>query len=591
MGFFGGNANRTAAATMLASFAWLCCSKANCVSVPPRVSAFSSLERVSAYAPLLKDNKKSIDVAAAGGEKESFQIAIRGEENLTATFAVSSSSPIDGTIKVQVQPAGYVWVTNATDSTRVYPFPCPADVLKAEGGCFIADPLLESNNNTTRIVANMTAVLWVTVDVPRGQAAGNYSFHIDLRVKGASSMWTSRVSISLRVFGFDLPTSSYLKNAIHLDVSHLYKSFPGVKMPTMRNIYMYTADWMLRNYRINPGSFYNQWANLTATNLNSYISPFLPKLEDLVRWKEMGMNLFTIPYSSSSGNETSQFVQSLREHAPDLLPMCSFYGFDEFSGPFSEIAKTFLPLRDEFPEIRTMSTAHVGLQYPPGLVKDPVSFDPKGLSSLGVTSIIPQTNYLPPRSNISAVQNSGKEVWTYTSLQPYKPKADMRLDNPLIDIRGLFWQIFSYGFDGYLYWGVNQWVPSLSSMRPIPPISASSSADYFPDLPLISPDTWDVATYPPKSGNLPWLFGDGKMLYAGEGEQVAIGSLRLAAIRDALDDYDYLYMLRKGGDGALAEQLATAVGGSDVDGLDRDPANFAAARVRAGSAVEKMYKN
>ena len=52
-----------------------------------------------------------------------------------------------------------------------------------------------------------------------------------------------------------------------------------------------------------------------------------------------------------------------------------------------------------------------------------------------------QTNYLPPHGNITEVQAAGREVWTYVSMQPYKPYADWRLDNPLIDPRVLFWQV------------------------------------------------------------------------------------------------------------------------------------------------------
>ena len=54
------------------------------------------------------------------------------------------------------------------------------------------------------------------------------------------------------------------------------------------------------------------------------------------------------------------------------------------------------------------------------------------------------------KANITAVQAAGFQVWTYISMQPYKPFPDWRLDNPVIDCRALFWMVRAFGFDGLL---------------------------------------------------------------------------------------------------------------------------------------------
>ena len=175
---------------------------------------------------------------------------------------------------------------------------------------------------------------------------------------------------------------------------------------------------------------------------------------------------------------------------------------------------------------------HLGWQYVeccPGLVKTPVPFDVQALAALSVDAVTPQTNYLPSVANISAVQQAGRQVWTYISVQPcvpihaahtfcataywhsesqvicgsiatveieacwcgrcnhcrYKPYQDWRLDNPLIDNRALFWLVRSFGFDGLLHWGVNQWGGD-SSLKPI-----STQTDGF-----IQPSEWNMATSP-----------------------------------------------------------------------------------------------
>eukprot|EP00940_MAST-03C_sp_MAST-3C-sp2_P001952 g1952.t1 len=485
---------------------------------------------------------------------------------------------------LSVHAVGFVYVGNATDASRLYPMPCPAQALR-EGGCWVADPLLHLDpmKNETRLVENATVALWITIDVPPGTAAGsNYTGNVVVHVEGATQPVVVRADV--RVFGFDLPVAPRLKNAIQLDIAHLFRSFEGRSMDEIRRIYLRTAEWLLSEYRINPGSIYDSWSNLTASTLSAYKSPFVANVSDLVRWKRLGLNYFTLPYAPP--NETRAFVEELRKTDDELLSMSSFYGFDEFSGPFSEIADAFTSLRASFPEVQTMTTAHIGTQYGP-LVKEPLPFEPAALEQIGVTAIVPSTNYLPPTENVTTVQKAGKEVWTYISLQPYKPLACWRLDNPTIDVRGLFWQIFELGFDGILYWGVNQW-SGFNRGVPIPTLASDSTDAIFRDLPFVSRDAWDVATY--HDGTLPWLFGDGKMLYAGttpSGDtDTPIGSVRLANIRDGLDDFDYLSLLRET-DAELALKIASEVGGGSIASLVRNATTLRNARSQIGSALEK----
>ena len=140
------------------------------------------------------------------------------------------------------------------------------------------------------------------------------------------------------------------------------------------------------------------------------------------------MNSFTLPHRPI--NATRAFVSELRSKAPELLRLANFSGFDEFSGPFEQIADDFLPLRQEFPNISTLTTAHLGSQYDSSLVPSPVPFTPEALHGLGVTAVVPQTNWLPPAANVTRVQRAGIAVWTYISMQPYTPLACRRCRRP-----------------------------------------------------------------------------------------------------------------------------------------------------------------
>lgn len=128
---------------------------------------------------------------------------------------------------------------------------------------------------------------------------------------------------------------------------------------------------------------------------------------------EEGLNAFTIP--SGPQNQTQPFVEELRKH--NISHLASFYSFDEYSGPFSAIASEFAPLKKLYPEVTTLTTAHIGQQYG-GLVKAPLPFTAAALRSLSIDAVTPQTNYLPPKSNITELKAGGRQVWTYISVQP-----------------------------------------------------------------------------------------------------------------------------------------------------------------------------
>jgi hypothetical protein len=84
---------------------------------------------------------------------------------------------------------------------------------------------------------------------------------------------------------------------------------------------------------------------------------------------------------------------------------------------------------------------------------------------------------------------------------------------------------------------------------------------------------------------VPWLFGDGKLLYSGVDNP--IGSIRLANIRDGFDDFDYLTMLATiDGNQTRANAFATRVAGTNVFELDRNTTVLQATRIAIAEIIE-----
>lgn len=100
------------------------------------------------------------------------------------------------------------------------------------------------------------------------------------------------------------------------------------------------------------------------------------------------------------------------------------------------------------------------------------------------------------------------EVWFYTCCNPTGRYPNRFLDFSLLKTRILHWLNYAYGLKGYLHWGFNWW-----------------GRDPFGELnPNLPPGDTHIA-YPGRNGPL--------------------SSLRLEAMRDGLEDYEYLKLLEE----------------------------------------------
>jgi hypothetical protein len=550
------------------------CSQAAGAAAALDVAVLDSMLRHDAYSPLpppeigpsaSKGALLQAHIAAAGRERESVQVLVRSRVNATVAVALRQPASLPAGA-LRLQRLGFVWAGNATDTTRLFPLACPTAVLLAQGGCWVADPLLPLQHNGTAVFlpAGLTVSLWLTLVAPVTADFASTTHSATLLIGGAA-----RVRLHLAIRGFALPLTPSLPNTIQLDIAHLHRCFPGATEPETNQRWLRYAEYVLREQRINPGSIYDSWRKPGATpcDFRSYQSCFSVSAEQLAKWvREDGLNAFTIP--GSPVNQTAAFVAQLR--ALNISHLANFYGFDEFSGNMSTIKAAFAPLKEAFPEVMTLTTAHIGQQFG-GMVKHPVPFTAATLATLAVDAVTPQTNYLPPLANISAVQAAGRQVWTYVSMQPYKSYADWRLDNPLVDVRVLFWQVFAFKFDGLLHWGLNQW----SGLSALTPIDGDASDGLLP-----------VHDWNPATGSPAWLMGDGKLLYCGTAGP--IGSSRLEGIRDGMEDYDMITLLHAIDPAGAAAAVAQISDGRCAYCVERSVTKLRAVREDVARRLEEL---
>lgn len=153
----------------------------------------------------------------------------------------------------------------------------------------------------------------------------------------------------------------------------------------------------------------------------------------------------------------------------------------------------------------------------------------------------------------------GESAWLYTCLSAFvHDYPNLFIDAVGQSHRVLPWLAFRYGMSGLLYWET---------------VYAYRAAG----------DPWAT----------PYLLmtnGEGNLLYPGTPDlpdiraHEPVPSLRLLLLRDGLEDYEYLAMLDRGGEGRLAARLARAAAPSSLS-WPHDPSVAAGAREQAAARI------
>lgn len=167
----------------------------------------------------------------------------------------------------------------------------------------------------------------------------------------------------------------------------------------------------------------------------------------------------------------------------------------------------------------------------------------------------------------AARQALGETLWTYTALcQGKEPTPWWQTDFPLLNYRVPAWTAWRYRIRGLLYWG------------------GMAFWDHVDD-------PWsDPKTYQPdrnKEGARKLVFnGDGSLVYPARavGYDGIVPSLRLKALRDSIEDYEYLAILERAGRADAAMKIVQPVAESWTR-WDHDPGAFQRARARLAELI------
>ncbi|MCX7598249.1 MAG: DUF4091 domain-containing protein [Armatimonadetes bacterium] len=348
---------------------------------------------------------------------------------------------------------------------------------------------------------------WVTIYVPADARPGLYRSRVWVRdAEGGVLSWP----VQLHVWDLVLPWPSRLKTAFSMLPAYdqcLWYGFEGLP-PRDYRLRLYE---LLFEHRLNPMSLY--WDQIW------------PPREDLEWCVKRGLNAVNIRYVSNADPGVMDYVKEqadwLREKG--FLPLAYVYGFDE-AGPslWPALRETYAKVRELVPDLPRACTVAPNEQLD------------------GYIDIwVPLTASYDHRE-AEKRRRAGQEVWWYICCGPWHPYCNWFIDYPATDARVIFWQTFKYGVTGFLYYEIAMWRTNLitepsADLTQIPHEDeavrkAIAEGKRWPDVP------WNTFTFARFNG-------DGLLIYPGR-NQTPLPSLRLEVIRDGIEDYDLLSLLR-----------------------------------------------
>jgi len=288
----------------------------------------------------------------------------------------------------------------------------------------------------------------------------------------------------------------------------------------------------------------------------------------------------TPEYRAAFADYCRQIQEHLRKNG--WLDEAFVYWFDEPDPKDYEFVNNgFRKLKAAAPDVNRMLTE----QVEPRLAGGPNIWCP----------VTPNYNHRKARAR----RKLGERFWWYVCTGPKAPYCTLFIDHPATELRVWLWQTWARGIDGILVWQTNYWTSSTAYTDP-----------GRPQNPYEDPMGWVSGYSTPKGARRPWGNGDGRFIYppqaaaAGRQNQAVIAgpvdSVRWEMLRDGIEDYEYLAILRRmltarGGKlSAAARARYTALLTvpqtitKDMTTFTRTPGPIEAHRHRVARAIEEL---
>ncbi|MFH1771982.1 MAG: glycoside hydrolase domain-containing protein [Candidatus Omnitrophota bacterium] len=430
--------------------------------------------------------EQSVDISLAKNEYESFQILFYDVKDNLEGIKVNFPEFKD-------QSKGVILNDLSITVREAGYVPTKKPYYNTEHVGLWPDPLLEADDFAVK--KEEFLLLWISIYAGPKCPAGDYNGYIEISPKGALS---KKIPVNLHVWDFTLKNGSNLKTAFDLS-KYFVRKFHTRKRgesylqweQRMDDTYHAYCKSML-SYRISP-----------ILNIEPDSSDFS---EHIRQYSNLGITAFGIgPYGGSFGNKWPKednkvvslygnYANALRREG--LLDKSYIYTWDEGQIGNPEVKRISKLIHEADSGLKNMVCYH-GFWDPE---KHPGWGDDIDIWCFQIASFDERL-----RNELDA---RGKEIWMYIS-GPGNVYPNFAMDFPAQSARIIPWLCFKYDFKGLLYWAVNFWN--------VNPYKDAMNTDWQQN-------------------------GNGVLFYPGIDGPVA--SLRLELIRDGMEDYEYLFLLK-----------------------------------------------
>lgn len=489
----------------------------------------------------------------AKNEYESAQLVFTAERDVASyDFTVAPlTSAAGATIPVTamtVYHQKYIEVTRSTSATAGFPTGWYPDALLP-----MATAVAYGEN---KVSAGDNQSVWVKIKTADTQAAGLYTGTFTLTVDGRDYP----IAVSARVWDFAVPEENHVRTSFYNFRDYLING----ELDNSVAMYEKYTDFLL-DYRVSTDQL-----PVFDDDLDAYVAAAKKYAAD-PRCSAYNLNVFgtsgTVPGTDARGplidvDRFEAYIRALTENStPELNLLEKLYiywhALDEpdAQGIMESALYNNRVMVDKLAEIADSYTPEQKAAF--GVTDGQIRYIEHVVTSQynpaldGIRTFCPHVSGLDRAGNRALFKQKAEQAyggggttWWYTACYPYSPHPNYHLDANLITSRAVSWMQRDYGVNGMLYWGTAVYV------------NVNDVQNRYPRDPYNDPESFMLA------------MGDGFLVYPGKpyGLDSPVPSIRLEAIRDGMEDYEYLLMLE-----TLAEKYATdfRAAGFDVDQILR----------------------
>ena len=389
--------------------------------------------------------------------------------------------------------------------------------------------------------------IWVTFHSPKGQQAGEYSGSFTLEMDG----YVQNVPVNLKVWDYDFAGNYTAESCFLIE----WNAFSYAELDSSQDMYDAYAEALL-DYRLQPGLLMNDIANSDAEDIAYYTK----KAFDLAQDERCTVVFLPFDYDHTRG-DTYLVKETMKNWIRSFVDISlESYGTEE---QLNMVEKTmmYLTIVDEptmndgalIPrlnyvteqfatcrsEVHDEYLATLGNKETSGLTDKEYNFRLEVINAIDdISNIVTSEHderitadvevYCPQidkyhEEDDRAQYANDKERWWYTCVGPWPPYPTYHINdsNSLISSRLMSWMQSDYDVIGNLYWATNLY-------------NNYAENEFIEDPYTECSERYEGAN------------GDGYLFYPGKryGVEGPIGTVRLQAIRDGLEEYETLQAIK-----------------------------------------------